>query len=145
MAAIDPQSLNALFVPLHRSLLQYLGECSPWTAEDSHQGETLAALRDIVTKQKQDETLVADTLLESGWVIDCGGYSTSFTDLHYVSLKYLLKQVVLSQTNIVKAFETAAEKYPDTTILQTVANNEREILNTARALAAPQPPVVAAT
>ncbi|MDB5339533.1 MAG: hypothetical protein JWN70_5152 [Planctomycetaceae bacterium] len=145
MAAIDSVQLNSLFVLLHRSLLQYLGECSPWTAEDSHQGETLAAIRDIVTRQKQDETLLADTLLESGWVIDCGGYSTSFTDLHYVSLKYLLKQVIISQTNIVKAFEAAAQKYPDTTLLQTVVNNEREILNTARVLAAPQPPVVAAT
>ncbi len=145
MAAIDSQHLNSLFVLLHRSLLQYLGECSPWTAEDSHQAETLAAIRGIVTKQELDETLLADTLTSAGWVIDCGGYSTSFTDLHYVSLKYLLKQVVISQTDIVKAFEAAAQKYPDSPLLQTVANNEREILKTARDLVAPQPAVVAAT
>ena len=144
MAMIDPEHLNRLFVLLHRSLLQYLGECSPWTAEDSRQSETLAALRDIVTRQEQDETLLADVLTESGWVVDCGGYSTSFTDLHYVSLKYLLKQVVLSQTDIVKEFEAAAQKYPDTPLLQTVANNEREILNSARSLAALQAPAVAA-
>ena len=145
MAAIDAPRLNSLFVLLHRSLLQYLGECSPWTAEDSRQEETLAAIRDIVTKQKQDETLLADTLLESGWVIDCGGYSTSFTDLHYVSLKYLLKQVIISQTDIVKAFESAVQTYADTPLLQTVTNNERDILNAARVLAAPPSPVVVAT
>ena len=145
MAAIDSQHLNSLFVLLHRSLLQYLGECSPWTAEDSHQAETLAAIRGIVTKQELDETLLADTLTSAGWVIDCGGYSTSFTDLHYVSLKYLLKQVVISQTDIVKAFEAAAQKYPDSPLLQRVANNEREILKTARDLVAPQPAIVAAT
>lgn len=144
MAAIDSEHLNSLFVLLHRSLLQYLGECSPWTAEDSHQGETLAAIRGIVTRQEQDETLLADVLNDSGWVINCGGYSTSFTDLHYVSLQYLLKQVVVSQTEIVKAFEAAAQKYPDTPLLQTVANNEREILNTARDLIAKKPAVVAA-
>ena len=60
MATIDPGHLNRLFVLLHRSLLQYLGECSPWTAEDSHQSDTLAALRDIVTRQEQDETLLAN-------------------------------------------------------------------------------------
>ena len=145
MVAINSQHLNSLFVLLHRSLLQYLGECSPWTAEDSHQAETLAVIRGIVAKQKQDETVLADTLTNAGWVIDCGGYSTSFTDLHYVSLKYLLKQVVISQTDIVKAFEAAAQKYTDSSLLQTVANNEREILNTARDLVAPQPAVVAAT
>ena len=144
MATIDPEHLNRLFVLLHRSLLQYLGECSPWTAEDSRQSDTLAALRDIVTRQEQDETLLADVLTDSGWVIDCGGYSTSFTDLHYVSLKYLLKQVVLSQTDIVKEFEAASQKYSDMPLLQTVANNEREILNSARALAALQAPAVAA-
>ena len=144
MATIEPAQLNRLFVLLHRSLLQYLGECSPWTAEDSHQSDTLAALSDIVTRQKQDEILLADVLTGSGWVVDRGGYSTSFTDLHYVSLKYLLKQVVLSQTDIVKAFEAAAQKYPDMPLLQTVANNEREILNSARPLAATQAPAVAA-
>ncbi len=145
MASIDPAHLNGLFVPLHRSLLQYLGECSPWTAEDSRQGETLAALREMVTRQKQDETLIADALSDAGWVIDFGGYSTSFTDLHYVSLKYLLKQVVNSQKEIVDAFEAAAHKYPDSPFLQTVANNEREILNKARTLSAPQPTMISAT
>lgn len=145
MAAIESEQLNSLFVLLHRSLLQYLGECSPWTAEDSRQEATLATLQSIVARQKQDEALVADALLESGWVIDLGGYSTQFTDLHYVSLKYLLKQVIVSQTGIVNAFEAAFKAYPDTLLLETVANNERQILNDVRTLAAPQPAVLAVT
>jgi hypothetical protein len=145
MAAIESEQLNSLFVLLHRSLLQYLGECSPWTAEDSRQEATLATLQSIVAKQKQDEALVADALLESGWVIDLGGYPTQFTDLHYVSLKYLLKQVIVSQTGIVNAFEAAFKAYPDTLLLETVANNERQILNDVRTLAAPQPAVLAVT
>ncbi|MES2789274.1 MAG: hypothetical protein V4719_06605 [Planctomycetota bacterium] len=145
MAAIESEQLNSLFVLLHRSLLQYLGECSPWTAEDSRQEATLATLQSIVARQKQDEALVADALLESGWVIDLGGYSTQFTDLHYVSLKYLLKQVIVSQVGIVNAFEAAFKAYPDTLLLETVANNERQILNDVRTLAAPQPAVLAVT
>lgn len=144
MAEIDPGRLNPLFVLLHRSLLQYVGECSPWTAEDSHQAETLAALRSVVAAQKRDETLLADALNAAGWIINCGGYPTIYTDLQYLSLKYLLKQIVISQTAIVKALEDAAQSHPDSAVLATVAAGERDVLKTVKALAAPQPLAVAA-
>ena len=139
MAAIEPERLNSLFILLHRSLLQYVGECWPWTAEDGQQAQKMAAIRAIVETQEKDETLLADALNESGWVINCGGYPTMFTDLHYVSLKYLLKQIVISQTDIVKAFEAAAQSDPDCPLLAAVAASEREILKTVQTLAAPQP------
>lgn len=139
MPAIDPAQLNPLFVQLHRSLLQYVGECWPWTAEDGQQAETLAALRSVVAAQKRDETLLADALNAAGWVVNCGGYPTIYTDLQYLSLKYLLKQIIISQTGIVKALEGAAQTYTDSPLLETVAAGEREVLKAVQALAAPQP------
>ena len=139
MAAIESERLNSLFVLLHRSLLQYVGECWPWTAEDGQQAEKMAAFRAVVEAQEKDETLLADALNASGWVINCGGYPTIYTDLHYVSLAYLLKQIIISQTAIVKAFEAASQSAPDCPLLATVTAGEREILKTVQALAAPQP------
>lgn len=144
MAATAPEQLNSLFLLLHRSLLQYLGECSPWTAEDSRQSETLAAIAGIVTEQKRDEALLATAMQETGWVINYGTYPTSFTDLHYVSLKYMLKQIISSQNQILKALDTALSSDPDSPLLNAVAKSEREILKVVEGLAAPRPAIVAA-
>lgn len=144
MAATAPEQLNSLFLLLHRSLLQYLGECSPWTAEDSRQSQTLAAIAGIVAEQKRDEGLLAAAMQETGWVIDYGTYPTSFTDLHYVSLKYLLKQIIESQKQILKAIDAALSTDPESPVLTAVAKGERDILKVVEGLSAPSPTIVAA-
>lgn len=136
MAAISPEHLNKLFVLLHRSLLQYVGECWPWTAEDAHATHTLAAIRDVNTAQKQDEALLAEPLHDIGWIIDFGGYPTLYTDLHYVSLNYLLKQIVISQQKIVSELDAATQAYSGTELLKQVADTERNILKTVQSLVA---------
>lgn len=134
MAAIQPQELNKLFVLLHRSLLQYVGECWPWTAEDGRQTEILATIKSLIANQKQHEAALAKPLTESGWVLDFGGYPTLYTDLHYVSLTYLLKQLVISQSQIIAAFDAAAQAYSDSPLLKRVADSEREALKTIQSL-----------
>lgn len=136
MAAIQPQELNKLFILLHRSLLQYVGECWPWTAEDGKQTEILATIKGLIAAQKQHEAALAQPLTESGWVLDFGGYPTLYTDLHYVSLTYLLKQIVVSQSQIVAAFDAAAQAYPDSPLLKRIADSERGTLKTVQSLSA---------
>lgn len=139
MAEMTPQHLNKLFVLLHRSLLQYVGECWPWAADSGRDVETLAAVKGLVAKQKHDESLLSAPLSESGWPIDFGGYPTAFTDLQYLSLNYLLKQVVKCQTEIVAALDTAAKSAADSPLIQQVADSERDILKTAQSLVAAKP------
>jgi hypothetical protein len=136
MAAISPQQLNKLFVLLHRSLLQYVGECWPWTSELGRDNETLATAKQLVGRQKKNESSLSEALNDVGWPIDFGGYPTAFTDLQYLSLSYLLKQVGVSQTAIVAAFDAAARSYPDSPLLQQIADSEREILKTVQSLVA---------
>lgn len=134
MAALTPQQLNKLFVLLHRSLLQYVGECWPWTAEDGRQTETLSTIKGLIAKQKQNETLLGEPLIASGWVLDFGGYPTMYTDLHYVSLSFLLKQIVISENQIVAAFDAAAKADPESPLLQQIADSEREILKSIQSI-----------
>lgn len=136
MAAIQPQELNKLFVLLHRSLLQYVGECWPWTAEDGRQTEILATIKGLIATQKKNEAALAKPLTESGWVLDFGGYPTLYTDLHYVSLTYLLKQLVISQSQITAAFDGAAQEYPDSPLLKRIADSERETLKAIQSASA---------
>ncbi len=136
MAALTPQQVNQLFVLLHRSLLQYVGECWPWTAEVGRDVQTAATVKQLIAKQQHDESLLSEPLTASGWPLDFGGYPTAYTDLQYLSLNYLLKQVVKSQTEIVAALDAAAKSDPESPLLQQVADNEREILKTVQALVA---------
>lgn len=139
MAEIDPQQLNSLFVRLHRSLLQYVGECWPWSDEisdeDRHAREVLTQ---ALASQRQNADKLAKALEDIDWVISFGGYPTAFTDLQYLSLKYLLKQVVLSQIEIVKLFEKAASVYPDSPLLKHIADSERATLQSIQSLSGPK-------
>jgi hypothetical protein len=88
--------LNQLLINLNRSLLQYVGEAWPWTADaDSSEQRTIARL---VERQKAWIARLADLLAERGWTIDFGVYPTEYTDLHYVALDYLLKSLLSNQT-----------------------------------------------
>jgi hypothetical protein len=139
MAEIDPQQLNYLFLRLHRSLLQYVGECWPWSDDVSEDDKRA---RDVLTHslaaQRKNANLLAAALEESGWIISFGGYATAFTDLQYLSLKYLLTQVALSQIEIVKLFEKAASVFPDSPLLKQIADSERAILQSIQDLSAPR-------
>lgn len=139
MAEIDPQQLNSLFLRLHRSLLQYVGECSPWSDSVSEEGQrSRDVLTEIVATQKKNANSLAQPLEESGWVINYGGYPTIYTDLQFLSLKYLLKQVAISQAEIIKAFDAAAAANPDSPLLKQIADSERGILQAIQGLSAPK-------
>ncbi|WP_166819966.1 hypothetical protein [Thalassoroseus pseudoceratinae] len=99
--------VNRLLIDLHRSLLQYVGECWPWT--DNKSAEERAIIADLVVRQRRQIEQLADYLRESDWLTDFGSYPTEYTNLHYVALDYLLNQLVesevalLHQTNQVLA------------------------------------------
>jgi len=139
MPGIAPQELNALYVKLHRSLLQYVGECWPWSDDV---GEADAAARAVlnqaVATQRANANRLADPLDLSDYVINQGGYPSAWTDLHYVSLKYLLKQVAISQVEIIRALQDAANSHPDSPLLSQVAASEQGILQSIQNLSAPK-------
>lgn len=145
MPELSPQQLNSLYVPLHRSLLQYVGECWPWSDEGSDDGASArAVLSHAVKIQRKSADELANHLEAVDWVVDHGSYPTAYTDLHYVSLTYLLKQVAISENEIIKAFDAAASANPDSPLLQQIADSERAIRQSIQQLTAPKLAVASA-
>jgi hypothetical protein len=128
MACIQHNAkLNQLVVDLGRSLLQFVGEASPWTpANAAAARETVARL---VSQQQRDVTRLTDLLVARGFPIDFGMYPADFTDLHFVSLKALLPRVIASQEALVAELDEAAHTCIDdpeaVTLLDEVLSSER--------------------
>jgi len=97
--------LNQVLRSILRGLLQYAGECWPWSAND--EAGVQEAVRDMVADQQDEVHDLADLLQERSWLVDFGKYPTEYTDLHFISLDYLLKQMVSEQKSLVENLESA--------------------------------------
>ena len=130
--------LNQLIVDLGRSLLQFVGEISPWTPAGA--ASTRDAVARLISQQQRDVTRLTDLLVARGCPIDFGMYPADFTDLHFLSLKSLLPRVIANQEALVAELDEAAHTCIDdpeaVTILGEVLSAERagtEELKTLRA------------
>jgi hypothetical protein len=84
-------TLNRLLAIHYRSLPSYLTEASPWT----HHGDEVAtsAVEDIVVSHKAIVARLAEEIQNRGGIVNPGEYPTEYTDLHFLSLDYLLLEV----------------------------------------------------
>lgn len=100
--------LNEILVGTSRSLLQYVGECWPWTEKrDDRERATVAG---AVYRQREGVQQLADLLRDRNWPTDFGAYPTAYTDLHFVELDYLLPQIVASEKALSGDLERAVER-----------------------------------
>ena len=104
-------ALNALLQSLGRSLLQYVGECWPWSADD--RASDADKVKELVTRQQDDVGQLAHLLKSRGWTIDFGMYPVEYTDLHYVSLDFLLGQLAANARSISENAERVATECVD--------------------------------
>ena len=122
-------NLNKLLIRLSRSLLQYVGHCSTWAAHSD------AALADefpsIVDIQQDHVAELSELLAERRWTIDFGGFPAEYTDLHFLSLKYLVKNIIVNQQAIIAELEEASHVCVDdpeaTELISEILKSEREI------------------
>jgi len=119
--------LNQLVVDLGRSLLQFVGEVSPWAPSSAHVArETVAQ---VVHRQQQNVTRLTDLLAARRCPIDFGMYPADFTDLHFLSLKWLLPRIIASQEALVAELDEAAHTCIDdpeaVNVLSEVLSSER--------------------
>ena len=98
--------LNQLFIELNRSLLQYVGQCSSWT--NRNETELAIEFQSIVAAQQEHGAELAQLLTDRRWTVDFGGFPADYTDLHFLSLKYLLKLIVDDQRLTISEFDEAS-------------------------------------
>ena len=126
--------LNFLLINLGRSLLQYVGGCSPWSG-DEEQGNPIEPL---VCAQKDSIVRLTDLLIQRRWIIDFGSFPTEYSDLHFVALDYLLLQLVENQGALVADIEQTQKKNagdaPALELLSEILSSERGILTKLQSL-----------
>lgn len=128
--------LNQLQIDLGRSLLQYVGHCSTWSSRSD------AALQkeftELVAIQQGHVAQLSNLLMDRRWSIDFGGFPATFTDLHFLSLKYLLKQIIVNQKAVLVELEEASHTCVDdpeaVQLIEQVLASERQLTERLQSL-----------
>ena len=131
--------LNALVIDLGRSLLQYVGEAWPWTDESSR--DMQSAVDDLVARQAALVKRIVNCLAAGNWAVDLGIYPAEYTDLHYVSLDFLLAQLIHNADDLVAVIREIRRRISDDAavapLLSDAESDQQFIANKLRELAEP--------
>lgn len=124
-ATID--ALNRLLAIHYRSLPMYLTEAVPWT----HLGDerATAAVEDIVSSHKAIVVRLADEVQNRHEVVDPGDYPAEYTDLHFLSLDYLLIEILESLDLNIQSIQECVRRLEDDRVGKALAE---EALGNAR-------------
>jgi hypothetical protein len=138
MSATSTTALNDGLILLYRSLVQYAAECWPW----SNAAELETAVRGIAAEQMDSIEQINQLLVQRGEYVELGAYPTEYTDLHYVSLKYLLRQMSRNQHDVIAGLQAACSAATDDTeaaaLLKSVCTQAEKHLRTLQDLIAAQ-------
>ena len=136
----DLEILNRVLRDLSGSLVQYVGEIWPWTSAGADGAKLKSVVDACVARQRQSIGLLSEYLAPRQARIEFGSFSADFTDLHYVSLQFLLKQLIASQTQIVESLNRVVTTLPSgdesQELLAAVRQNEQDNLAALKQAAA---------
>jgi len=134
---VEHAELKDLVIVAARSFLQYADEACLWTNSAGPQ------LAELAARQRQDVGRLVAHLQQTEPGLDLGTYPTSYTDLHFIALTFLAGQLVENQTSVVEQIDqlltSAIEESPEAALLSEILANEREILDSVKALSADGP------
>lgn len=132
--------LNRVQRQLSGCFLQYVGEIWPWTSVEAEGAKLKSSLDQCVARQKESIALLTEYLAPRQARVEFGSYSADFTDLHYVSLHFLLKHLISSQSLIVESLNRAVTTLPggdeSQELLIAVSQNEQKNFAALKAAAA---------
>ncbi len=136
--------LNQVLVVMGRSLLQYSADAWPWTG--SSETASRSAVEALIPEQRRHIAQLADLLDGRGWTIDFGVYP-DFTDLHYLSLDFVLPHLIENERGIVTEIESALPKCASdpegAALLAEILPAERAVLTKLEELSRSKPPAPA--
>ena len=110
MAEQNPNDiLNRVVARVYRCLLQYAMECWPWTTATETPGvepPEQKAVEQMAARQRDFLGRLADLLTRRGAVVDLGNFP-DFSEMHYVSLDYLLRKLIADEQKLISELEAA--------------------------------------
>jgi hypothetical protein len=101
--------LNRVVSRVYRCLLQYAQECWPWTTATETPGvepPEQKAVEQMAARQRDFIARLVDVLTERGEVVDLGSFP-DFSEMHYVSLDYLLGKLIADEQRLISELEAA--------------------------------------
>lgn len=123
--------LHRLFGRLYRSLLQYVGEAWPWSPAQK-ETEEHAFLKELLEDQMSDIRELADFLVAHRIALFPDPYPVEFTDLQYLSLEHLVREVLVDQQELLGELDAGAkalETFPEAAeLVKSVADSERKLV-----------------
>ena len=119
--------LNELLATVYRSMPMYLADATPWTRRGDE--KAVETITDIITEQKGTCERLAAAIVQRGGVVDAGEYPTVYTDLHFLSLDYLLNELIRAQKADIETIGKCAERLWNDPPAQAMA---KEALGAAR-------------
>jgi hypothetical protein len=140
---INAQSQSILLDILRResrSLLIYIGEAYPWTADES--SPALPTLRRVI-RQESDAIAAVGRFLVRHRVVPppLGPYPMDFTSWNFIDLTYLLPRLIESQRQAITRLEADLPQLSEETrpVASTLLGVKRKSLAALEQLTAPQP------
>lgn len=137
--------LNALVARVYRCLLQYAAECWPWTASSELsdvKSTEQRAVEEMVARQQQFVGRLVDAVMARGGTVDFGSFPDN-SELHYVSLDYLLGKFIADEEKLVADVESARSAIKNDSeaagLVSELLAAEKENLARLRNLAAKAP------
>lgn len=100
--------LNRVLQVQYRSLPRYLVYGSPWTHTNGADSQAKATLEHIVHDQERMTERLAACILDLRGAPDVGEFPVEFTDLHFLSIDYLLRELVYYQRQDITELERCA-------------------------------------
>ena len=103
--------LNNLLINIDKSLLQYAGEVSLWTAIDAE--EEREVYHSLVARQKSNSGAILEIILNRRWELTQGTYPTAYTDLHFVAFDYLAAEIAKNEQMIVEIIKETKNAFSE--------------------------------
>ncbi|MSR58733.1 MAG: hypothetical protein EXS05_13950 [Planctomycetaceae bacterium] len=97
-------ALNDLLIQVYRSLLQYTVECWPWSDPDAEAEQEV--ISQMAAEQREVVANIAALLDHRQQTVDFGTYP-DWSELHFVSLDYLLGKLIDDEEQLNAAIERA--------------------------------------
>jgi len=123
--------LHQLFGRMYRSLLQYVGESWPWSPAQNETAEH-AFLNELLAAQMVDIRDLADFLVAHRVPLFPDQYPVKFTDLQYLSLEHLVREVLADQQELLGDLDAGAKSlatFPEAAeLVKSIAEAERKLL-----------------
>lgn len=100
-------ALNQLLQLHYRSLPMYMRHAEPWARQGS--AEQIATVRDILAEHERIAGICADWIQRRGGTIELGEFPMEFTDMHDLSLDFLIRELIGYQRQMIADIESLLE------------------------------------